>query len=57
MPDVIADNGMAMTRVDGSTDGSLYALVETGPTPTASPSPTASTSPIASPTPTAKETP
>ena len=55
VPDVIADNGMAMTRVDGSTDGSLYALVETGPTPTASP--TASTSPTASPTPTAKETP
>ena len=57
VPDVITDSGMAMTRVDGSTDGSLYALVETGPTPTASPSPTASTSPIASPTPTAKETP
>lgn len=51
VPDVITDNGMALTRVDGSTDGSLYALVETGPTPTASPSPTAST------TPTAKETP
>ncbi|WIG19196.1 hypothetical protein [Kocuria rosea] len=51
VPDVITENGMAMTRVDGSTDGSLYALVETGPTPTASPSPTAS------PTPTAKETP
>ncbi|WP_298591468.1 hypothetical protein [uncultured Kocuria sp.] len=55
VPDVITDNGMAMTRVEGSTDGSLYALVETGPTPTASP--TASTSPIASTTPTAKETP
>ena len=39
----------------GATDGSLYALVETGPTPTASP--TASTSPSASTTPTAKETP
>ncbi|MEB2529325.1 hypothetical protein [Kocuria rosea] len=51
VPDVITDNGMALTRVDGATDGSLYALVETGPTPTASPSPTAS------PTPTAKETP
>ena len=51
MPDVITDNGMALTRVDGSTDGSLYALVETGPTPTAS------TSPIESATPTAKETP
>ncbi|MFC4904895.1 hypothetical protein [Kocuria oceani] len=57
VPDVITDNGMAMTRVAGATDGSLYALVETGPTPTASPSPTASTSPIASPTPTAKESP
>lgn len=51
VPDVITDNGMALTRVAGSTDGSLYALVETGPTPTAS------TSPTASPTPTAKETP
>ncbi|MFC4904189.1 hypothetical protein [Kocuria oceani] len=51
VPDVITDNGMAMTRVAGSTDGSLYALVRTGPTPTAS------TSPTASPTPTAKETP
>ncbi|MGQ1840314.1 hypothetical protein ACT4S2_17910 [Kocuria turfanensis] len=57
VPDVITDNGMALTRVDGSTDGSLYALVETGPTPTASPSPTASTSPAASPTPTSEETP
>ena len=57
VPDVITDNGMALTRVDGATDGSLYALVETGPTPTASPSSTASTSPAASPTPTAKETP
>ena len=57
VPDVITDNGMALTRVDGATDGSLYALVETGPTPTASPSPTASTSPAESPTPTAKETP
>ncbi|MCM3487132.1 hypothetical protein [Kocuria rosea] len=57
VPDVITDNGMALTRVDGATDGSLYALVETGPTPTASPSPTASTSPIASPTPAAKESP
>ncbi|MGX5359120.1 hypothetical protein [Kocuria sp. KH4] len=57
VPDVITDNGMALTRVDGSTDGSLYALVETGPTPTASPSPTASTSPTESTTPTAKETP
>ncbi|MEX5265206.1 hypothetical protein RF640_14395 [Kocuria sp. CPCC 205231] len=55
VPDVITDNGMALTRVDGSTDGSLYALVKTGPTPTASP--TASTSSTASPTPTAKETP
>ena len=55
VPDVITDNGMALTRVDGATDGSLYALVETGPTPTASP--TASTSPTASPTPTSKETP
>lgn len=55
VPDVITDNGMALTRVDGSTDGSLYALVETGPTPTATP--TASPSPTASPTPTAKETP
>ncbi|WP_186815714.1 hypothetical protein [Kocuria turfanensis] len=61
VPDVITDNGMALTRVAGATDGSLYALVETGPTPTASP--TASTSPAESPsptestTPTAKETP
>jgi hypothetical protein len=55
VPDVITDNGMAMTRVDGSTDGSLYALVKTGPTPTVGP--TATTSPTASPTPTAKETP
>ena len=55
VPDVITDNGMALTRVDGSTDGSLYALVETGPTPTTAP--TASPSPTASPTLTAKETP
>ncbi|GEO97489.1 hypothetical protein [Kocuria turfanensis] len=51
VPDVITDNGMAMTRVAGSTDSSLYALAKTGPIPTAS------TSPTASPTPTAKETP
>ncbi|MGG7655280.1 hypothetical protein [Kocuria rosea] len=61
VPDVITDNGMALTRVDGATDGSLYALVETGPTPTASPtastSPAESPSPTASTTPTAKETP
>lgn len=57
VPDVITDNGMAMTRVDGSTDGSLYALLVSGPTPTASTSPATSTSPPASPTPTAKETP
>ncbi|WP_336650601.1 hypothetical protein [Kocuria rosea] len=55
VPDVITDSGMAMTRVAGSTDGSLYALLVSGPTPTASP--TASTSPTASPTPAAKETP
>ncbi|MGQ1799138.1 hypothetical protein ACT4S5_18680 [Kocuria oceani] len=57
VPDVITKNGMAMTRVDGATDGSLYALLVSGPTPTASP--TASTSPTASSTPTAtsKETP
>ena len=53
VPDVITENGMAMTRVDGATDGSLYALVETGPTPTASPSPPPSPTPTA----TAKETP
>ena len=55
VPDVITDSGMAMTRGAGSTDGSLYALLVSGPTPTASP--TASTSPTASPTPAAKETP
>ncbi|MEB2619431.1 hypothetical protein [Kocuria rosea] len=54
VPDVITDNGMALTRVDGATDGSLYALVETGPTPTASPSPTATPTPT--PTSTSKET-
>ncbi|MEX5271528.1 hypothetical protein [Kocuria sabuli] len=41
VPDVITDNGMALTRVDGATDGLLYALVENGPTPTPSPTPTA----------------
>nr|KHD96171.1 hypothetical protein GY22_17165 [Kocuria polaris] len=55
VPDVITDNGMALTRVDGSTDGSLYALLVSGPTPTASP--TASTSPAESPSPTESTTP
>jgi hypothetical protein len=49
VPDVITENGMAMTRVDGATDGPLYALVETGPIPTAGPTPTT--------TATSKETP
>lgn len=39
VPDVITANGLAMTRVEGAADGSLYALVQHGPTPT--PSPTA----------------
>jgi len=47
VPDVITETGMAMTRVDGATDGSLYGLLDSGPTPTADPSPTANPSPTA----------
>jgi hypothetical protein len=55
VPDVITDNGMALTRVGGAADGLLYALVENGPTPT--PSPTLTATPTdASPT-SSEETP
>ncbi|GGG69256.1 hypothetical protein GCM10011374_37100 [Kocuria dechangensis] len=44
VPDVITETGMALTRAKSAAEGSLYALLVSGPTPTAGPSPTASPS-------------
>lgn len=38
IPDVITDNGKAITRAEGSSTGLLYALTQVAPRPTATPS-------------------
>lgn len=38
IPDVITDNGKAITRAEGSSTGLLYALAQVAPRPTATPS-------------------
>jgi hypothetical protein len=55
IPDVITDDGKAITRAEGSSTGLLYALTQVAPRPTAPP--TATTSATADPTSTATPTP
>ncbi|MBG6218639.1 hypothetical protein IWX75_003126 [Arthrobacter sp. CAN_A6] len=51
IPDVITDDGKAITRADGSSTGLLYALTQVAPRPTATPTPTSSPSSTATSTP------
>jgi hypothetical protein len=45
IPDVITDDGRAITRAGGSSTGLLYALTQVAPRPTATPTPTSTPSP------------
>ncbi|WP_394253018.1 hypothetical protein [Arthrobacter pityocampae] len=50
IPDVITDNGKAITRAEGSSTGLLYALTQVAPRPTAPPTPSSTATSTPSPT-------
>lgn len=55
IPDVITADGKAITRVEGSTSGLLYALTQVAPRPTATPTPISTSTPSSIPTVSPKE--
>ncbi|MHA7220269.1 hypothetical protein ACX80L_15445 [Arthrobacter sp. MDT1-48-3] len=57
IPDVITDDGKAITRAEGSSTGLLYALTQVAPRPTAIPTATTSTTADPSSTPTSTPSP
>ncbi|BBE24544.1 hypothetical protein MN0502_34270 (plasmid) [Arthrobacter sp. MN05-02] len=56
IPDVITDNGKAITRAGGSSDGLLYALTQVAPRPTATPTTTSASTSDPTSTPTSTST-